>query len=140
MLIPISVLATQHGLDLKITQQVGEASTNVLNVDGVTVVHPIFVSNFIKEVMLASEVAKQDFDESELAAAITFAVEAIPFYRYLNDIENLVHHDIDLPDEVFDEFYNYYLLRGEMPYSVAKAREEDPYNWVCDRIREYLSA
>lgn len=39
----------------------------------------------------------------------------------------------DNPD-FYEALFNYYLNSGEMPYGVAKARDEDPVNWITTRL------
>jgi hypothetical protein len=38
--------------------------------------------------------------------------------------------------DLYDALYDYYLLHGEMPYGVAKARTGDPLEWVSDRFSQ----
>ena len=45
----------------------------------------------------------------------------------------------DLPYDVFQDFYAYYLSSGQMPYGVAKARDDDPLSWVCDALMDDVS-
>jgi hypothetical protein len=40
----------------------------------------------------------------------------------------------ELSDALYDELYEYYTSTGEMPYGVAKARTEDPYTWIADKL------
>lgn len=40
----------------------------------------------------------------------------------------------ELPEDAYQDFYVYYLHRGEMPYGTAKARTGDPYHWVNYRV------
>jgi hypothetical protein len=42
----------------------------------------------------------------------------------------------DITDTVYDDFYDYYLNAGAIPYGTAKARDGDPYWWVAARILE----
>ena len=38
----------------------------------------------------------------------------------------------------YDKWFQFYLRSGEMPYGVAKARTEDPIEWVIDMLeRDY---
>jgi len=39
----------------------------------------------------------------------------------------------DNPD-FYEALFNHYLNSGEMPYGVAKARDEDPVNWITTRL------
>jgi hypothetical protein len=41
--------------------------------------------------------------------------------------------DVILPDW-YDELYEYYLMSGQMPYGVAKARTGDPDQWIVDQL------
>ncbi len=45
----------------------------------------------------------------------------------------------DITDEVYQDFYEYYVNNGEMPYGVAKARTGDLYWWVAQKILEGTS-
>jgi len=36
----------------------------------------------------------------------------------------------------YDKWFQYYLRSGEMPYGVAKARTEDPIEWVIDMLEQ----
>ncbi len=40
----------------------------------------------------------------------------------------------DMSEELYQDFYKYYLLLGEIPYGTAKARDGDPYQWVFHRL------
>lgn len=40
----------------------------------------------------------------------------------------------DMSEELYNDFYEYYLLLGEIPYGTAKARDGDPYQWVFFRL------
>lgn len=40
----------------------------------------------------------------------------------------------DILADNFDDLYDFYLKNGEMPYGVAKARTDDPYNWIADQL------
>ena len=39
---------------------------------------------------------------------------------------------------LYEELYEYYMLSGEMPYGVAKARTGDPVTWIVDTIETEL--
>lgn len=38
--------------------------------------------------------------------------------------------------DLYDALFDYYLLHGEMPYGIAKARTGDPLAWVSDRFAQ----
>ena len=42
----------------------------------------------------------------------------------------------ELDSDLYHALFDYYSDKGEMPYGVAKARDGDPYNWVCDRLQQ----
>lgn len=44
----------------------------------------------------------------------------------------------DLDQDLYDALYDYYVDIAEMPYGVQKARTGDPYNWVTDKLDDYL--
>lgn len=46
----------------------------------------------------------------------------------------------DMPDTLYEHLFDYYCTQGEMPYGVAKARDGDPYAWICEKFEEYLDA
>jgi hypothetical protein len=57
--------------------------------------------------------------------------------RHRVDIDKVQTGVLDeLPDPVFEAFYEFYLNNREMPYGVAKARTGDPYQWVNARVLE----
>lgn len=45
----------------------------------------------------------------------------------------------EFSDLFFDALYSYYLSTGEMPYGTAKARTGDPYEWIADRLDNFLT-
>lgn len=46
----------------------------------------------------------------------------------------------ELPEDAFSDFYDFYVRNGEMPYGTAKARTDDPYQWVNERVIEDTKA
>ena len=48
--------------------------------------------------------------------------------------QKIVNGDMELDGDVFDKLYDHYVLNGEMPYGVAKARDGDPYEWIVDQL------
>ena len=57
---------------------------------------------------------------------------------YKTDVNAFVRTG-DMSEPLYDALYEYYLLTvGEMPYGVAKARDGDPVEWVCEKYEEYL--
>jgi len=40
----------------------------------------------------------------------------------------------DLSEELYDDLFEYYCNNNQMPYSTAKARDGDPYEWVTQRF------
>ena len=44
----------------------------------------------------------------------------------------------DLNEELFDKLYEHFCNNGEMPYGVAKARTDDPAQWIGDHMHEVL--
>jgi hypothetical protein len=61
---------------------------------------------------------------------------------YPAEVQKFVIHGDDLSDNLYESLYNYYVLNGEMPYGVAKARDGDPSEWVNDRfyvdVQDYM--
>lgn len=52
-----------------------------------------------------------------------------------------INNGSDITDEQMEKLYAYY-LSGEdeiMPYGIAKARDGDPYNWIADKVYEFIS-
>ncbi|PZR77348.1 MAG: hypothetical protein DI537_43335 [Stutzerimonas stutzeri] len=57
--------------------------------------------------------------------------------KHRTAIDQIQSGEIDeLPEDAYQDFYEHYLLAGEMPYGTAKARTGDPYIWVNDRVLE----
>lgn len=46
----------------------------------------------------------------------------------------------DLPDELYDALFDFYLNSGSMPYGIAKARTGDPVNWIIRRLEADFNA
>lgn len=44
----------------------------------------------------------------------------------------------DMTDELYQDFFNYYMSLGDIPYGTAKARDGDPYEWIFDRLMKEL--
>jgi hypothetical protein len=42
--------------------------------------------------------------------------------------------DIDENQDFFDALYDHYMDSGEMPYTIAKGRDGDPYEWITQRL------
>lgn len=59
-------------------------------------------------------------------------------YSEVLDIALKVRENENVFEDYFDELYEYYFLKGDMPYGVAKGRTGDPYTWVADRLEEVL--
>ena len=53
----------------------------------------------------------------------------------INQFENTGELDNDLYDELFD----YYADKGEIPYGIAKAKTGDPYQWVANKLHGLLA-
>ena len=39
----------------------------------------------------------------------------------------------------FEELYEYFLMSGEMPYGIAKARTGDPHQWIWDKLQPLVA-
>lgn len=124
----------------QLAHEIAATSHNVFFINDEPMVQTAFLNNFIKEVREAAMLAQQDFDLSEIAAQITFAVEGDPHYRYYDEIMNLIENGVDLSQEAHDALFGFYMDRGEVPYGVAKARDGDPYEWISARVAEYMGA
>lgn len=46
----------------------------------------------------------------------------------------------ELDSDLYEALFDYYMLHGEMPYGVAKARSGDPFQWVTEKFEEDLGA
>ncbi len=44
----------------------------------------------------------------------------------------------DMSEEFYQDFFEYFLHRGDIPYGTAKARDGDPYEWVFYRLMKEL--
>lgn len=134
MLTSVTELAKQRYLDTETAEAVALTSNNVFVIGNQHMVQTAFVENFVNEV----KAAQGGEDASTKIRARLIAVQQNPFYRFETDLVDLIRNDIELPELVYEAFFDYYLSNGEMPYSVAKARDGDPYEWVNDRIRSDL--
>ena len=56
-------------------------------------------------------------------------------------IDQVQKGEIDeLPQDAYEDFYEFYLRGGEIPYGTAKARDGDPYQWVNARVLEDVAS
>ena len=55
--------------------------------------------------------------------------------RFKHEVKNFEATG-ELDSDLYHALFDYYSSKGEMPYGVAKARDGDPYNWVCDRLSQ----
>jgi predicted N-acyltransferase len=53
------------------------------------------------------------------------------------DIVNFTNGE-GLSERLYDSLFSYYCGTNEMPYSVAKARTGDPYEWIDDRFTAFI--
>lgn len=44
--------------------------------------------------------------------------------------------DLDEHEHLYDALFDYYMMHGEMPYGIAKARTGDPVQWISDRFEQ----
>jgi len=44
----------------------------------------------------------------------------------------------EMSDALYQDFYDYFVNSGEMPYGTAKARDGDPYEWIFYRLTETM--
>jgi hypothetical protein len=44
--------------------------------------------------------------------------------------------DLDEHEHLYDALFDYYMMHGEMPYGIAKARTGDPVQWISDRFEK----
>jgi len=56
------------------------------------------------------------------------------FPKEVKDFEQ--GHELD--DHLYETLFDYYMLHGEMPYGIAKARTGDPYDWVSQQLDAHL--
>lgn len=55
--------------------------------------------------------------------------------RFPKEVKDFVAGgDLDEHPDLYEALFDYYLLNGEMPYGVAKARTGDPIEWVTQRF------
>jgi len=60
--------------------------------------------------------------------------------RFPHEVRELQKNgELDYDGPLYDALYDYYLQSGDMPYDVAKGRGGSPYEWVLDKITEYLN-
>jgi hypothetical protein len=55
------------------------------------------------------------------------------------EIERFIEYG-ELSDELYDKLFEYYVNSGDMPYGTAKARDGDPYQWICDTVDYELTS
>lgn len=53
--------------------------------------------------------------------------------RFKHEVRNFSQGS-ELDSDLYDALFDYYSSRGEMPYGVAKARTEDPFQWVTKKF------
>jgi hypothetical protein len=56
---------------------------------------------------------------------------------YKKDLFDFAQGD-GLSYELYEKLFDIYTESGEMPYSVAKARTDDPYTWIDDRFTAFI--
>lgn len=56
--------------------------------------------------------------------------------RFPHEVKNFEQGG-ELDDDLYNALFDYYFSNGEMPYSVAKARSGDPYQWVAQQLERY---
>lgn len=56
-----------------------------------------------------------------------------------NAVKSTVEQGMGITDEMYDALYEYFTESGEMPYGAAKARTEDPMEWIETRVGEMFS-
>lgn len=77
--------------------------------------------------------------ESKYFSESTEALDHI-LKRFPHEVRQLEKSgELDYDGPLYDALYDYYLQSGDMPYGVAKNREGSPYEWVLDKITEYLN-
>lgn len=54
-----------------------------------------------------------------------------------DDILNFANGN-GLTERLYDALFSYYCSTNEMPYSVAKARTGDPYEWIDNELTNYV--
>ena len=86
---------------------------------------------------------RRDFDQSSLASSPKPLEEMIDdgLDHICRTHKAACDHFRDggeLDSELYDALYNHYLSKGEMPYGVAKARDDDPMNWCAEKLAQHL--
>ena len=56
------------------------------------------------------------------------------FPKEVKDFE--LGHELD--DHLYEALFDYYMLHGQMPYGIAKARTGDPFDWVTQQLDAHL--
>lgn len=57
--------------------------------------------------------------------------------RFKNEVKRFQAGE-HLDDDLYMALFDYYMDQGEIPYGIAKARDGDPYQWIGDRLSDYL--
>jgi len=83
---------------------------------------------------LLSESVYHELDEADLEEARyeTDEVKAI-IAKHLGTARPLTDADMD-NSELHQDLYDYFVSSGDMPYGTAKARDDDPYEWIFNRL------
>lgn len=56
------------------------------------------------------------------------------------DVNQFIEHgELDECGSFYDSLFYFYSTSGDMPYSVVKARDGDPLEWVSDQLSNFLS-
>jgi hypothetical protein len=76
-------------------------------------------------------VRAQRLDESTLTENINTLDHIIR--RFPKEVKDF-HAGNEMDGDLYEALFDYYMLHGEMPYGVAKARTGDPFEWVSDRF------
>jgi hypothetical protein len=59
--------------------------------------------------------------------------------RFKHEIKVFIE-DGELDSDLYDALFDYYLELGDMPYAVAKAKSQDPHEWISKRLYDHLDA
>jgi len=57
--------------------------------------------------------------------------------RFPKEVKDFKMGD-ELADDLYEALFDYYMLHGEMPYGISKARTGDPYEWVTQQLDAHL--
>lgn len=102
----------------------------------------VLESSEVKEVYDLYETSLEEGTQEEFVTGLGQLNESLEtldhilnrFPKEVKDFE--LGHELD--DHLYEALFDYYMLHGEMPYGIAKARTGDPFDWVSQQLDSHL--